>query len=97
MIQLIGFFLGLIFGSFLNVCISRIPKGESIIHPRSRCPQCGAAIRWHDNLPLLSWLLLRGRCRDCKQSIPLTYPLVELAVALWFMVQANKLQPHPPA
>jgi leader peptidase (prepilin peptidase) / N-methyltransferase len=91
------FFLGLLFGSFLNVCISRIPKGESIVHPRSRCPHCGAAIRWYDNIPLLSWLILRGGCRDCKQSIPLTYPLVELAVGLWFMVQAIQIQSAPPS
>jgi leader peptidase (prepilin peptidase)/N-methyltransferase len=94
-IQLISFFVGLIFGSFLNVCISRIPKGESILHPRSHCPQCGASIRWYDNLPLLSWLILRGRCRDCKQSIPWRYPLVELAVGFWFMMQAIQIQSAP--
>jgi leader peptidase (prepilin peptidase)/N-methyltransferase len=95
-IQLSAFLVGLIFGSFLNVCISRIPKGESIVHPRSRCPQCRADIRWYDNIPLLSWLILRGRCRKCKQSIPWTYPLVELAVGLWFMVQAIQIQSAPP-
>jgi leader peptidase (prepilin peptidase) / N-methyltransferase len=79
-----GFVLGLLFGSFLNVCISRLPKHESIVHPRSRCPQCKAPIRWYDNIPLLSWFLLRGRCRDCKQTIPSRYPLVELATGLWF-------------
>jgi leader peptidase (prepilin peptidase)/N-methyltransferase len=93
--EVIGFILGLAFGSFLNVCISRIPKGESIIHPGSRCPQCEAAIRWYDNIPLLSWLLLLGRCRNCKQSIPLRYPLVELAVGLWFMYQAIQIQSAP--
>ena len=92
MIQLFGFVIGLFFGSFLNVCISRIPKEESIGHPRSHCPQCGAAIRWYDNLPVLSWLILRGRCRDCKQSIPRRYPLVELAVALWFAKVASPIQ-----
>ena len=90
--EAVGFILGLAFGSFLNVCISRIPKGESIIHPRSRCPRCEAAIRWYDNIPLLSWLLLRGRCRDCKQPIPLRYSLVEFAVAVWFMMQAVRLK-----
>jgi leader peptidase (prepilin peptidase)/N-methyltransferase len=79
-----GFVLGLLFGSFLNVCISRLPQHESIVHPRSRCPQCKAPIRWYDNIPLLSWFLLRGRCRDCKQTIPSRYPLVELATGLWF-------------
>jgi leader peptidase (prepilin peptidase) / N-methyltransferase len=93
--EVIGFILGLAFGSFLNVCISRIPKGASIIHPGSRCPQCEAAIRWYDNIPLLSWLLLLGRCRNCKQSIPLRYPLVELAVGLWFMYQAIQIQSAP--
>jgi leader peptidase (prepilin peptidase)/N-methyltransferase len=82
--QLGAFVVGLLFGSFLNVCISRIPKGESIVHPGSRCPQCSAAIRWYDNIPLLSWIILRGRCRHCKQSIPWRYPLVELATGVWF-------------
>jgi leader peptidase (prepilin peptidase)/N-methyltransferase len=87
-----AFVIGLLFGSFLNVCISRLPRKESIVHPRSRCPQCGAAIRWYDNIPLLSWILLRGRCRDCKQSIPWRYPLVELAVGLWFVRVASDLE-----
>ena len=92
----IAFILGLLFGSFLNVCISRGPKGESIVHPRSRCLKCEATIRWYDNIPVLSWLILRGRCRDCKQSISLAYPLVELAVALWFTLLAAQLQSaHP--
>jgi leader peptidase (prepilin peptidase) / N-methyltransferase len=90
--QLGAFVIGLIFGSFLNVCISRLPRKESIVHPRSRCPQCRAAIRWYDNIPLLSWILLRGRCRDCKQSIPWRYPLVELAVGLWFARVASDLE-----
>jgi leader peptidase (prepilin peptidase) / N-methyltransferase len=82
--QLAGFLIGLLFGSFLNVCISRLPKGESIIQPRSHCPNCGTPIHWYDNIPLVSWLILRGRCRDCKQSIPWRYPLIELLTALWF-------------
>jgi len=77
----------LIFGSFLNVCISRLPRKESVVHPRSRCPQCGAPIRWYDNIPLLSWILLRGRCRDCKESIPWRYPVVELSVGIWFLTR----------
>jgi leader peptidase (prepilin peptidase) / N-methyltransferase len=91
-IPLFGFILGLLSGSFLNVCISRLPKGESVVHPRSRCPQCGSAIRWYDNIPLLSWLFLRGRCRDCRQSIPFRYPLIELAVALWLARVAGAIQ-----
>jgi len=82
--EAIDFILGLAFGSFLNVCISRVPKGESIVRPGSRCPRCKTPIRWYDNIPLLSWLALRGRCRDCKQPIPLRYPLIELATGIWF-------------
>jgi leader peptidase (prepilin peptidase) / N-methyltransferase len=77
--------IGLLFGSFLNVCISRLPRHQSIVHPRSKCPRCSATIRWYDNIPILSWLLLRARCRDCKASIPWRYPLVELGVAIWFL------------
>jgi leader peptidase (prepilin peptidase)/N-methyltransferase len=87
-----AFVIGLLFGSFLNVCISRLPRKESIVHPRSRCPQCGTTIRWYDNIPLLSWMLLLRRCRKCKQSIPLRYPLVELAVGLWFARVASDLE-----
>lgn len=89
--EAVGFVLGLIFGSFLNVCIARLPQGKSVVHPRSRCPHCGAAIRWYDNIPVLSWLLLRGRCRDCKHPIALHYPLVEIGLGLWFMAQAAEI------
>lgn len=77
---------GLVFGSFLNVCISRLPGHESIVRPRSRCPQCRAPILASDNLPLLSWLALGGRCRNCKWHIPVRYPLVELATAILFLL-----------
>ena len=83
--QLLGFLLGLLFGSFLNVCISRIPRGESIVSPGSHCPACNHPIRWFDNIPLLSWLILLGRCRDCKAKIPWRYPAVELAMGLWLL------------
>ncbi len=86
--EAIGFVLGLIVGSFLNVCIARLPQGKSVVRPRSCCPKCGAGIRWYDNLPVLSWLLLRGRCRDCRQTICMHYPLVEIGLGLWFMAQA---------
>ncbi len=76
--------MGLAFGSFLNVCISRIPHDQSIIRPNSRCPTCGASIRWYDNIPLLSWLVLRCRCRDCGARISWRYPAVELLTALIF-------------
>ena len=79
------FVVGLVFGSFLNVCISRIPRDESIVSPPSHCPNCGAAIRWFDNIPLLSWVILRGRCRNCWQRISLRYPAVELLTGLAFL------------
>lgn len=76
-----GALLGALFGSFLNVCISRWPAGLSVVRPRSRCPRCEAAIAWHDNVPVVSWLVLGGRCRQCRNPISPMYPLVELAVA----------------
>ena len=69
-------------GSFLNVVIARLPKGRSIVSPPSACPRCGAAIRWYDNIPIVSWLILRGRCRNCALPISPRYPLVELLTAL---------------
>ncbi len=77
---------GLAFGSFLNVCISRLPKHASIVRPASHCPACGKPILARDNLPLVSWLLLRGRCRNCGWKIPWRYPLVELAAAALFLL-----------
>ncbi len=77
--ELAGFALGLLLGSFLNVCIARIPRGESVVQPGSHCPHCNHPIRWFDNIPVLSWLLLRARCRDCGAKISWQYPAVELA------------------
>jgi leader peptidase (prepilin peptidase)/N-methyltransferase len=77
--------LGLIVGSYLNVAIHRIPRGVSTVLPRSRCPHCGEAIRTRDNLPLVSYLLLRGRCRACRAAIPWRYPLVEALTAVLFV------------
>lgn len=74
--------LGLAFGSFLNVCIHRLPAGESVISPRSHCPRCGKLIRWYDNIPVLSYLLLRARCRDCHSRISVIYPTVEVLTAV---------------
>jgi leader peptidase (prepilin peptidase)/N-methyltransferase len=71
-------FAGAAVGSFLNVVIARVPAGESIVHPRSRCPRCRTPIAWYDNVPVLSWILLRARCRTCRLPIPVRYPLVEL-------------------
>jgi leader peptidase (prepilin peptidase) / N-methyltransferase len=72
---------GLALGSFMTVVVDRVPKGESIVAPRSRCPSCGAGIEARDNVPVLSWLLLRGRCRACGQLISAIYPVIELATA----------------
>jgi leader peptidase (prepilin peptidase)/N-methyltransferase len=79
------FLFGLIIGSFLNVCILRIPQGQSVVLPSSRCPRCGARIRAYNNIPVLSWLLLRGRCRQCKARISVQYPIVELMTGLLFL------------
>lgn len=76
------FVIGLVLGSFANVVIYRLPRGESIISPASKCPHCGHPIRPYDNVPLISYLLLRGRCRDCGGRISLRYPLVELAAGV---------------
>jgi leader peptidase (prepilin peptidase)/N-methyltransferase len=92
--ELVGFLLGLLFGSFLNVCISRLPEHESIVTPRSRCMACGHTIRWYDNVPILSWLVLRGRCRDCKAGISWRYPAVELAVGVWFWMSVGSTLSH---
>jgi leader peptidase (prepilin peptidase) / N-methyltransferase len=79
--------LGLAAGSFANVVIHRVPRRESVVRPGSRCPACGTPVAWRDNLPLASFLLLRGRCRSCRAPISPRYPLVELAMGLlWFMV-----------
>ncbi len=88
LINIYIFLLGLCVGSFLNVCIFRIPAGRSIVRPASACPGCGASIRWYDNIPVLSYLILRGRCRHCASSISARYPMVELltafsALAVW--------------
>jgi leader peptidase (prepilin peptidase)/N-methyltransferase len=87
--ELSAFLIGLLFGSFLNVCIARLPEHRSISKPRSHCPHCLATIRWYDNIPVLSWILLRARCRHCKQPISWRYPAVELAVGLWFLASLN--------
>lgn len=76
------FVLGASIGSFLNVCIARWPAELSVVSPRSRCPRCERPIAWHENIPLLSWMLLRGKCRGCSLPISMQYPLVELLVAL---------------
>jgi leader peptidase (prepilin peptidase)/N-methyltransferase len=86
--------LGLVIGSFLNVVIHRVPRGESLVHPGSRCPACHAAVRARHNVPVLSWLALRGRCASCATRISIRYPVVELVTALLFVgvtVQLGRL------
>jgi leader peptidase (prepilin peptidase)/N-methyltransferase len=83
--------LGLLVGSFLNVVVWRVPRGKSVASPPSACPGCGHPIRARDNVPVLSWLLLRGRCRDCGATISARYPLVELATAVLFALTAWRL------
>ncbi|MFH1995749.1 MAG: prepilin peptidase [Candidatus Omnitrophota bacterium] len=97
--MLIGLFvggLGAIVGSFLNVCIHRLPRGESIVAPSSHCPGCKKPIGWYDNIPLLSYLLLRGRCRSCGKRIPFRYFLVEFLTAAFFaaLYVVFGLSPH---
>ncbi len=81
-----AFLFGLCFGSFLNVCIYRLPLGMSVVRPRSACPKCGHAIAGYDNIPVLSWLILRGRCRGCKEPFSARYMLVELATGLLWLL-----------
>lgn len=92
-LEVLAAILGLLLGSFLNVCIMRLPRGESVLRPRSHCRICDTPIRWYDNIPVLSWLALRARCRTCHARIPWRYPAVELAVAAWFTVVAHRLAP----
>ena len=80
------FILGLIVGSFSNVCIYRIPKNESIVYPASHCPKCRSKIKPVDNIPLLSFILLKGRCRNCKSKISIQYPIVELVTGLIYLI-----------
>lgn len=93
MLVALFFGLGLIFGSFLTVVIARVPAGESVVRPRSRCPSCGAEIRAIDNVPVVSWLVLRGRCRRCGVRISAEYPLTELATGALFAAAGALVEP----
>jgi leader peptidase (prepilin peptidase)/N-methyltransferase len=86
----VGIF-GLVIGSFLNVVIYRVPNGMSLVRPASTCPKCGSAIKGYDNVPVLSWLLLRGKCRNCKSGISARYPAVEIGTAVFFGIVAAAL------
>jgi leader peptidase (prepilin peptidase)/N-methyltransferase len=81
-IAVFAFIFGALIGSFLNVCISRWPDNLSVVKPRSRCPKCSRPIEWYDNIPMVSWLVLRGKCRGCRAPISVLYPSIELAVGL---------------
>ena len=86
---------GLAAGSFLNVCIHRLPRGESVVTPRSRCPACGQPIRWVDNVPVVAYLALRGRCRRCRAPISPMYPLVEAVTPALFLLQYREVGLDP--
>ncbi len=95
MIPLAAFIIGLIIGSFLNVCIYRWPRDESVVKPRSQCPHCGKMIGWRDNIPLLSYLLLKGRCRHCAEPISIRYPIVELLNGLFYAYLFGRFGAEP--
>lgn len=92
-IAAIFFLFGLIFGSFANVCIWRIPRKEEVVRKPSHCPGCGAAIKWHQNIPVISYLILRGRCSHCHEKISIQYPAVELLGGLLFAAAYLKFGP----
>src|SRR6478672_672415 len=83
-VVVVGGVVGLLIGSFLNVVVWRVPRGESVVHPPSHCPSCDAPIAPRDNIPVISWLLLRGRCRSCRAPISMRYPFVELLTGVLF-------------
>ena len=81
-----SFAMGACIASFLNVCIWRLPRGESVVSPPSHCPNCNARIRWYQNIPILSWCCLRGRCANCHKPISIRYTVVELLGAVLFLL-----------
>ncbi len=87
--------VGVVIGSFLNVCIVRLPAGQSIVYPPSRCPRCGTRIRSWDNIPLISYLLLRGRCRSCGDRISVRYPVVEALTGVMFVLLVQRFGCSP--
>lgn len=89
----LAFIFGASIGSFLNVCIARWPHDQSVVSPRSRCPNCGLQIAWYDNIPIVSWLLLRAKCRGCGLGISFQYPLIELLVGLGWMAAVLAYEP----
>jgi leader peptidase (prepilin peptidase) / N-methyltransferase len=87
--------LGLCVGSFLNVCVHRLPRRQSVVHPGSRCPACGRDLRWFHNIPVVSWIVLRGRCGHCGAAISLRYPLVEITTAVLIVLVVALTPPGP--
>jgi len=93
MLFIISFIFGAVVGSFLNVCILRIPAEKSIAYPPSHCPKCHSPIKWYDNIPMISYLILMGKCRSCKERISFRYPLIELLTALFSLAAALMFGP----
>lgn len=91
---LFAFILGLFIGSFLNVCIVRLPLGKSVVFPRSRCTKCEGLIAWYDNIPILGWLLLRGRCRNCKEKFSFRYVIIEMLTGIIAFLLVKKFGLH---
>jgi len=91
--EIYAFILGACMGSFLNVCIARWPRERSIVRPRSRCPRCANQLAWFENIPLASWLVLRGRCRCCDEPISVMYPIIELIVAIGWTISVHVYGP----
>ena len=95
--EIFALIMGLCVGSFLNVCIARMPDDRSVVHPRSHCPACGTGISARDNIPLISWVLLRARCRACGTHISVLYPIIELMMGLLTWVLYHRFIPTPEA
>jgi leader peptidase (prepilin peptidase)/N-methyltransferase len=91
--QIYAFVIGAVIGSFLNVCILRWPRERSIVRPRSRCSSCGHRLAWFENIPILSWIFLKAKCRVCEESISVQYPLIELTVAVMWLMSVNAFGP----
>lgn len=89
-LAVVSLVFGLVIGSFVNVVIYRLPRRESLVRPGSHCPACGNRVRWHDNIPVLGWVVLRGRCRDCGERISIRYPLVEAITGAAFLLSFLK-------
>jgi leader peptidase (prepilin peptidase)/N-methyltransferase len=91
--QVYAFVIGAVIGSFLNVCIFRWPRERSIVKPRSRCSSCGHQLSWYENIPVLSWVFLKAKCRVCEEPISVQYPLIELTVAVGWLLAVNAFGP----